>query len=129
MTVLELKHPPAARARAVGRALVGALFLVSGAIKTTKFAALAALLASKGLPASELVLALVIALELGGGIALVTGWKARPAAFALALFVVPATWLFHGFWSADAAAYANQLNHFLKNVAIFGALLLIAASQ
>jgi putative oxidoreductase len=36
---------------------------------------------------------------------------------------VPVTLIFHGFWHADAAEFQNQLNHFLKNVAIFGGLL------
>ena len=51
------------------------------------------------------------------------GVQAKYAALALALFTVPVTLIFHGFWHADAAEFQNQLNHFLKNVAIFGALL------
>jgi len=35
--------------------------------------------------------------------------------------------LAHRFWSAEPAQFANQLNHFLKNVAIAGGLLLVAA--
>jgi putative oxidoreductase len=70
----------------------------------------------------------VIALEVAGGLALVFGWRVRDAALALALFCIPATLMFHAFWSVDAAAFGNQLNHFLKNVAIFGALLVIASS-
>jgi putative oxidoreductase len=31
----------------------------------------------------------------------------------------------HRFWEFDAAQYGNQLNHFLKNVAIIGALLYV----
>jgi putative oxidoreductase len=111
----------------IGRALVGVLFLVSGALKIGKFAGVAAGLASKGLPLPEVMTALVIALEIAGGLALVFGWRVREAALALALFCIPATLLFHAFWSVDAAAFGNQLNHFLKNVAIIGALLVIAS--
>ncbi len=111
----------------IGRALVGVLFLVSGALKIGKFAGVAAGLASKGLPLPEVMTALVIALEIAGGLALVFGWRVREAALALALFCIPATLLFHAFWSVDAAAFGNQLNHFLKNVAIVGALLVIAS--
>jgi putative oxidoreductase len=35
------------------------------------------------------------------------------------------TLIFHGFWHADAAEFQNQLNHFLKNVAIFGSMLVL----
>jgi putative oxidoreductase len=35
---------------------------------------------------------------------------------------VPVTLIFHGFWRG-AAEFQNQLNHFLKNVAVFGGLL------
>ena len=112
----------------IGRALVGVLFLVSGAMKIGWFAGVAAGLTAKGLPLPQVLTALVIALEIAGGLALVVGWRAREAALALALFCIPATLLFHAFWSVDAAAFGNQLNHFLKNVAIFGALLLIASS-
>lgn len=111
----------------IGRALVGVLFLVSGALKIGRFAGVAGAVASKGVPLPEVVIALVIALEVAGGLALVFGWRVREAALALALFCIPATLLFHAFWSVDAAAFGNQLNHFLKNVAIFGALLVIAS--
>ena len=36
--------------------------------------------------------------------------------------------IFHGFWSFEPAQYNNQLNHFLKNLAILGGLLYIAAA-
>lgn len=114
--------------QAIGRALVGVLFLVSGALKIGRFAGVAGALAAKGLPLPEVLTALVIALEIAGGLALVFGWRVREAALALALFCIPATLLFHAFWAVDAAAFGNQLNHFLKNVAIFGALLMIASS-
>lgn len=112
----------------IGRALIGVLFLVSGAFKIAWFGGVTAGLAAKGLPLPAAVAALVIALETTGGLALLIGWRVRDAALALALFCIPATFLYHAFWSVDAPAFGNQLNHFLKNVAIFGALLMIASS-
>jgi putative oxidoreductase len=82
-------------------------------------------MASMGLPLAGLLLAATIALEVGGGLALITGLQARWASLGLALFLVPVTLIFHGFWSAGAAEVQNQLNHFLKNVAILGAMLVI----
>jgi putative oxidoreductase len=109
----------------VGRALVGLLFVVSGINKVLAFSYVAGWMASMGLPLAGLLLAATIALEVGGGLALITGLQARWASLGLALFLVPVTLIFHGFWSAGAAEVQNQLNHFLKNVAILGAMLVI----
>jgi putative oxidoreductase len=110
---------------AVGRALAGSLFIVSGINKILAFSYVAGWMNSMGLPFAGLLLAAAIALEIGGGLALLTGFQARWASLGLALFLVPVTLIFHGFWSAGAAEFQNQLNHFLKNVAILGAMLVI----
>jgi putative oxidoreductase len=109
----------------VGRALAGLLFLVSGINKILGFSYVAGWMGSSGLPAAGVLLALTILLEVGAGLALITGFQARFAAAALALFLVPVTLIFHGFWHADAAELQNQLNHFLKNVAILGGMLIV----
>ena len=109
----------------VGRALAGSLFVVSGINKILGFSYVAGWMGSLGLPFASLLLAAAIALEIGGGLALITGFQARWASLGLALFLVPVTLIFHGFWSAGAAEFQNQLNHFLKNVAILGAMLVI----
>jgi len=46
-------------------------------------------------------------------------------AWLLIAFTVIATFMAHRFWQMDAAQYANQLNHFLKNAAIVGGLLYV----
>jgi putative oxidoreductase len=108
-----------------GRALVGLLFVVSGINKVLAFSYVSGWMASMGLPLASLLLAGAIALEVGGGLALMTGFQARWASLGLALFLVPVTLIFHAFWGAGAAEFQNQLNHFLKNVAILGAVLVI----
>ena len=112
----------------IGSALVGMLFAVSGFVKIGKFEALAGVLAGKGVPWPWVTLGAVIALEIAGGAALILGWQARKAAAALAVFVIAATLLFHAFWTVDATSFQNQLNHFLKNLAILGALLSLAVA-
>jgi putative oxidoreductase len=110
---------------AIGRAFAGVLFLVSGINKILAFSYVAGWMNGAGIPAAGLLLVLTILLEVGGGLALITGFQARIAAAALALFLIPVTLIFHGFWHADAAEFQNQLNHFLKNVAIFGGMLVL----
>jgi putative oxidoreductase len=114
---------------AIGRLLMAVLFLVSGLLKITHLAAVTTMLVGLGMPFAHGVAPLVAMFETGGGLSLALGWQTRRVAMALALFVVPATLMFHSFWNADAATYSNQLNHFLKNVAIFGALLIVASSS
>ena len=113
----------------VGRALVGVLFAVSAINKILGFSYVAGWMASSGLPMANLLLAVTILLELGGGLLLITGFQAGLAAAALALFLVPVTAIFHAFWSADAAGFQGQLTHFLKNVAVFGGLLMVYAVE
>lgn len=107
-----------------GGALIGSLFLVSGILKMGRLPGIAAAIGSKSVPLADGVAIVVVALEVLGGLALIAGWQVRRVAAVLALFVVAATLLFHAFWAADPAAFQNQLNHFLKNVAIVGGLLL-----
>ena len=106
----------------VGRCLIAALFLVAGCRKALAFAATAGYFAKLGFPAAEAMAGLAIVIEIGGGLALVFGWKARWAALLLAVFTLVATFMAHRFWQFDAAQYGNQLNHFLKNMAIVGGL-------
>lgn len=110
---------------ATGRALLGALFFVSAITKILGFAYVSGWIASAGLPLPDLVLAATIAIELVGGLMLITGWHARWAALGLAIFLVPVTLVFHAFWSADQASFNDQLTAFLKNAAIFGGMLLV----
>lgn len=111
----------------VARILLAAIFLISGYDKIGGFSNVAAFMASKGIPLSEIALAVSIVLEIGGGLLLIAGWQARWAAAAIFVWLIPVTLLFHDFWAADAAQYQNQLNHFLKNLCVMGGMLYVMA--
>jgi putative oxidoreductase len=111
----------------VGRIFLALIFVVSGAGKITGYAGTAAYMASKGLPLVEILLPLTIAVELGGGLLLALGWKARWAALALFLFLIPTTLIFHQFWGLEPKLAQMQKIHFLKNVAIMGGMLMVLA--
>jgi putative oxidoreductase len=111
----------------VGRVLLGLIFVLSGWGKLTGFAGAAGYIASKGLPMPELLAGIAVAIELGGGLALVVGFKARWAALAIAVFLVVISPIFHNFWDAPAAQAMNQQIHFMKNVAILGGMLIVMA--
>ena len=109
------------------RLLIAPLFLVSAIRSLGAVAGTAGYLGRLGLPMPEVMAWIVIVVEISGAIMLIVGWKTRFAAWMLAAFVVVATLLAHRFWAADPAQYVNQLNHFLKNLAVLGGLLLLAA--
>ena len=67
------------------------------------------------------------AAQIAAGVALATGFFARPAAVVLAASLVPTTLAGHAFWNeADPDRRAQQRIHFLKNLAMLGGLLLAA---
>jgi putative oxidoreductase len=111
-----------------GRMLLAALFLVAGIRKLMAVAGTAGYFAKLGFPMPEVLVWVVIAVELGGALLLILGWHARKAAWLLMLFTLIATFAAHRFWEVDAAQYVNQMNHFLKNLAIVGGLLFVAAA-
>jgi putative oxidoreductase len=111
----------------VGRILIALLFVISGFGKISGFDGVAGYIASKGLPMPQVLAALTIALELGGGILLIVGYKVRWVAIAFFLWLIPTTFLFHKFWGIPAGEVQNQMNNFLKNVSIMGAMLYLVA--
>lgn len=113
----------------LGRVLIASIFLISGARKALGFAGTAQYMQSKGLPYAEILLLATIALELICGLMIVFNRLAAPAAVLLAGFCVLSGLIFHNPWTADAAQYMNQFNHFLKNIALAGGLLFIAGSS
>jgi putative oxidoreductase len=74
---------------------------------------------------TQVLAVIAIIIELGGGIMIAVGWKARWAAAALFIFVLVASYVFHAFWAvpADQAQLQNVL--FMKNLAVMGGMLYI----
>lgn len=105
----------------LARVLLATIFVLSGVAKLADPAGTAAYVASAGLPAPQLAAWGAALLEALGGLALLTGYRARPAALALAAFSVVAALLFH-----NQFADQNQMIHFMKNLAIAGGLLQLA---
>jgi putative oxidoreductase len=111
----------------LGRILIAALFLVSGVHKIMIFSQQVGYFTRLGFPLPEVATVLAILVEVGGAALLILGWRARCVAWALIVFTLVATFMAHRFWEVDAAFRSNQMNHFLKNFAIIGGLLYVAA--
>ncbi|MFB9408747.1 DoxX family protein [Dactylosporangium matsuzakiense] len=70
------------------------------------------------------------AVQVAGGLLLASGHATRPAALALAGSLVPTTLAGHAFWEIeDPAERAQQRIQFLKNIGLFGGLLLAALDR
>jgi putative oxidoreductase len=106
----------------IARLLLAPLFILSGVGKLTAAKGTIAYIAATGAPLPEVGYALAIAVEIGGGILLLLGFKTRAAAGAIALFSLGAAVLFHSNFADQ-----NQMIHFMKNVAIAGGLLQFVA--
>jgi putative oxidoreductase len=101
------------------RILMSLIFILSGWSKLTGYSGTQAYFGSMGLPLPALVTPLVILIELGGGLALLLGFKARWAAGVLALFSIASAFIAH-----TNFADANQMNNFMKNLAMAGGYLM-----
>lgn len=105
----------------LGRIGLSLIFIISGWGKIAAYAGTQGYMESAGVPGA--LLPLVIALELGGGLAILAGVWTRWVAIALAGFSVVAALLFH-FNLGDQM----QAILFWKNVAMAGGFLLLAAN-
>lgn len=104
----------------LGRILIGAPFVLSGMSKLASHDATVAYIGSIGLPLPQLGWLIAIAVELGGGALLLSGYRVRAVASVLALFAVATAAFFH-----HNFADQNQMIHFLKNIMLAGGLLQI----
>ena len=111
----------------VGRILVALIFIISAFGKITGYAGTAGYMASKGLPMVDVLLPLTILVELGGGLLIAIGWKARWAAAALFLFLIPVTLVFHNPAGLAGFEAQQQTINLLKNLSIMGGMLCLFA--
>ena len=105
-----------------GRLLLAAIFILSGITKLGAAEGTIGYIASVGLPFADAIYYAVVALEIVGGLMLVAGFKTRAAAVALGGFSIVAAVIFHSDFADQ-----NQMIHFLKNLALAGGMLQVAA--
>lgn len=105
----------------LGRVLIAALFIMGGIGKIMDFSGSVGYAQAFNVPFPEVAIILAIIIELGGGLLLLIGFKARCMAFLIAAFLIVVTGIFHSNF-ADPA----QMTQFLKNFAIIGGLFYIS---
>jgi putative oxidoreductase len=124
----EERHGPGLLGR-LGRVGLSAIFIGSGFEVATEPGQRVAKVEAMGLPQAELLTRLNGAAMVAAGTALALGIRPRESALVLAALLVPTTIAGHPFWNEEGPARRQQQIHALKNLAIGGGLLVLAASE
>ena len=114
----------------LGRCLLGLYFLLPGIMKITGYAGSAVYMHQHGIPLVNVLLPLTIVLQVGGGVALMLGFRLRDIALMLALLTLAINFGMHDFWNVyEGVSQAHETQNFVKNLAIFAGLLVMSGAQ
>jgi len=114
----------------VARLLLCSIFIWSGYAKLTDPSGTAQYFTGAGVPAPSLMVWVAIIVELGGGLAILLGFKARLAAIILAVWCIVTGFAVHlsaGMSSTDAMVAFDNMIHFYKNLVMAGGMLYVTA--
>jgi putative oxidoreductase len=111
------------------RVLIGWTYVESGLRKLIDMGPFIASLVRRGVPQATFWGWIGAPLEFFGGLALLLGAWTRCAALAILVFTIVATAIGHRYWEiAEPAARRMQHNHFFKNLAMMGGILLLVVT-
>ncbi len=112
----------------VARVALGVYFLFSAFNHFANLKAMTQYAAFKKIPAPSLMVVATGLMMAAGGASILLGYLIPWGVAVLALFLVPAAVLMHNFWTeGEPMARSNQMAHFLKNIALTAALLMLLA--
>ena len=112
----------------IGRIIFSAFWLMSASDHFTKLDDMSQYAKAKGVPFPKVAVAGTGVLELLGGASMLLGVYPAVGIILLIVFMLGATFQMHTFWTVtDPQMKQADLIHFLKNVAITGALLMLLA--
>ena len=112
----------------VGRVLLGGFFLFQAYNHFKNQTALSHYAKAKGLPVPSAAVFISGIFLLLGGLSIVIGFEMILGMWLLVLFLIPTTFMMHGFWKeTDPQVRASEQIQFSKNLAIMGALLIMIA--
>ena len=110
---------------ALGRILLSLVFVLAGYAKLHAIAGTSAAMASHGIPYPNDLVWGVVALELGGGIALMAGLLTRFVATLFFFYLLALAVLFHAYWATDGAAVHAQHTAFFVHLSMMGGMLYV----
>ena len=110
----------------IGRFFFSLFFIISGLNHLMNLERMAGYVRQKHLPVPKLIVAFTGTAILFGGLTVLVGLWVKAGTIILALFLVATAFLFHDFWEReDPADKSNAMNHFLKDIALAGASLML----
>ena len=113
----------------VGRLFLITIFLSSAVMnKIPNYAAVADVMKEHHVPLPQVSLPLAIVFLIVGSVSVLVGYRARLGAVLLAIFLVLASVYFHNFWAVPEDQKQGQMIHFMKNLGLLGAMLMIVAN-
>lgn len=113
---------------ALGRVLLGGLFVIGGIPHFSALEPLTQVLKARGVPAPRLSLIVGSVFQIVAGALLMFGQFVQFAALGLIVFTLVASVLMVNFWSLSGDARHTMKNTFMSNMAIVGGLLIAAAT-
>jgi putative oxidoreductase len=111
----------------LGRLLLSLIFVLAGIRKLGTIAATTATMETHGIPHADMLVWGVVALELGGGLALIVGFLARLMALLFFFYLIALAVLFHPYWAAAANEFAAQRATFFAHLSMMGGMLFVVA--
>jgi putative oxidoreductase len=112
----------------IGRIIFSAFWLMSASDHSTKLDDMTQYAKAKGVPFPKVAVAGTGVLELLGGASMLLGVYPAVGIILLIVFMLGATFQMHTFWTVTEPQMKQaDLIHFLKNMAITGALLMLLA--
>lgn len=115
----------------IGRILFSLIFIASGLSKIGDWDKTISYMESHNMVFTPFFLIMAILLQVTGGLSIITSYKSKIGAILLLIFMLPATYIFHSFWTLpietdlQIAIQQTEMVSFLKNITIIGALVLI----
>jgi putative oxidoreductase len=112
----------------IGRVLLGGFFINSGINHFRGITMMSGYAQMKGVPMAKVSVAFSGVLLLVGGLSILLGIYPTVGVAALALFLIPVTYMMHAFWKVeDPMAKMGEMVNFTKNMALLGAALTLLA--
>lgn len=112
----------------VGRIIYGGYFLMAGLNHFLKNEMMSQYAASKKVPSPKLAVYLSGILIVPGGLGILLGAYPEWSVALIAVFLIVITFKMHNYWSVvDPNAKMADMQHFLKNMALLGAALMLLA--
>lgn len=109
----------------IGRILLSLVFLITAISIMMNFHSIAEMMTQRGISAPRVILIITLLINLIGGLSVLLGWFTRVGAWILIIYTIIATLMIHHFWTMSGEEAMLNFNHFLKNWAIVGGLLLL----